>query len=202
MKIVFPFLFLILPLLGLTQKLEEITHRTINIHHTDSTITLNVLVEKAEIKPKSNIRYYWYHRDVIHSNQGGYKEKLLDGKYQVITKDGKLITEGYFQFGMKIGVWKKWNKKGELLAISKWDKGVQNGNQEEYENGQISKKYNYKKGLLHSKYITYQNDTISNEVAYKKGVLIEEKPEKEEVVEKESKKVAKKPKHKKSKKKE
>lgn len=201
MKVVIPFLFMILPLFGLTQKLEEITHRTINIHHSDSTITLNVLVEKTEIKPNSNIHYYWYHRDVIHSNQGGYKEKLLDGKYQVITKQGKLITEGYFQYGMKAGVWKKWNEKGELLSISRWEKGVQNGNHEEYEDGQISKKSSYKKGLLHGKYITFQNDTISNEVAYKKGILIEEKPEKE-VVEKKSKKKEKKPKSKKGKKKE
>jgi antitoxin component YwqK of YwqJK toxin-antitoxin module len=163
---------MIFPFFGLTQKVQDITHRNINIHHQDSSINFNVLTENLQLKPSVNKIYYWYHRDAIYTNQGGYKEKLLDGKYRVNLSTGQLVTEGYFKNGLKIGVWKKWNDKGELLNLSNWEKGLKNGTHEDYGNGHLIKKYNYKNDLLHGKYITYQNDTIYNQVTYKKGELI------------------------------
>ena len=202
MKYIIILMFLMLSLYhAWGQKMEEITHRTITIHQVDSSIKANVLLEQKKIKPSNSIHYYWYYNNAIHINQGGYEGKLLDGVYQVTSKDGKLITRGNFKKGVKVGKWKKWNTKGQLLNVSNWVNGYQSGLSKTFEDGMlvatnayakgklngVSKRFkndtlleknHYKKGLLHGKQIVYQNDTVANEVNYRLGKEISPKEKK------------------------
>ena len=88
------------------QKVEEITHREINIQFNDSSIKANVLLADKKIKLNNQIDYYWYQNNAIKINQGGFKGKLLDGDYQVTIPKGNLIKKGNFKNGNVSGEWK------------------------------------------------------------------------------------------------
>lgn len=97
------------------------------IHIVDSTqeIQIDVLPYKAEPKIKNDRYYYWYMRNIIHSTQGGYSGQLLNGHYLAFYPDKNLKEEGDFKTGLKDGVWKTWNRKGDLTSVTNWDEGVQ-----------------------------------------------------------------------------
>lgn len=173
------------------QKVEEITHRKIYIHHNDSSIECSVLLSNKRTKANIRTSYYWYDKDKILMNQGGFGDKLLDGLYQVVTKNRQLITEGHFKIGAKSGVWKRWNEQGLLLDVYHWNKGQTNGEYQLFDKGELIEQGQYKNGLLHGKQLIYQKDTtIINK--YKEGKLVLPKEKKEPVLkegkEKESKK--------------
>jgi antitoxin component YwqK of YwqJK toxin-antitoxin module len=181
---------------GWTQNIEEITHREVNVHFNDSSIKANVLLsEVKKLRVNSAKVYYWHHNNSIKSNQGDYKGRLLDGNYEVITKDGALITKGFFKQGTKNGVWKKWNQQGQLISTETWLKGMKNGvckkfqngvineklsyaknringRYQKFENGHLIEKRTYKNGALHGKQILYQSDTVLSVTTFKKGVVV------------------------------
>ncbi len=85
----------------------------------------------AEIKPlksspdiKSNLFYYWYDANQIHSSQGGFSGKLLNGQYAEFYLNKNLKQQGVFKKGLKDGVWKSWNEDGTLSAQSTWKNGA------------------------------------------------------------------------------
>ncbi len=188
------------------QKMEEITHREVNIHFADSSIKAYFLLEKEKIRLKPDVYYFWYENNSIKINQGDYKGRLLDGKYEVVNRDGNLITKGQISKGLKINEWKKWNASGHLLAISHWKKGRQtgsfktynngslieegfylmnhkNGTYKKFENDTLIEKGTFKNGVLQGKVTQYANDTVLGITTYKKGKVIikkekEDKPEK------------------------
>jgi hypothetical protein len=181
--------------IGWTQKIQEITHREINVHFNDSSVKANVLLADKKQHLRNSTDYYWYYNNSIKYNQGDYKGRLLDGGYQVTLKDGKLITKGRFSKGSKSGEWKKWDAQGKLIDVTNWSKGDKDGKYQKYANGKLIEKgvyqknklkdyyfvyenekliekRSYKKGILHGKQITYKSDTIFSEVFYKKGVTV------------------------------
>lgn len=172
---------------GKAQKIEEITHRKIYIHHNDSSIECSALLANKGTKANISTTYYWYDKDKILMNQGGFGEKLLDGTYQVVTKNRQLITEGYFKNGAKSGVWKKWNEEGQLLDVYHWKKGQTNGVYQLFNKGVLIEQGQYKNGLLQGKQLIYQKDTtIVNK--YKDGKLVLPKEKKEPVLKEDKKK--------------
>jgi antitoxin component YwqK of YwqJK toxin-antitoxin module len=97
------------------------------IHIVDSTqeIQVDILPYKNEPKIKNDRYYYWYLRNIIHSTQGGYSGQLLNGHYTAFYPDKNLKEEGDFKTGLKDGVWKTWNRKGDLTNVANWDEGIQ-----------------------------------------------------------------------------
>jgi len=97
-------------------------------------ITLADMTILAEINPasnpsvKSNLFYYWYEANEIHSTQGGFSGKLLNGTYNEYYPNKNLKEQGGFKKGLKTGTWKSWNKDGTLAEITKWQKGTQVSN--------------------------------------------------------------------------
>ncbi|KAB2859601.1 MAG: hypothetical protein F9K09_01395 [Flavobacteriales bacterium] len=194
-------MFLLSLSISFAQKMKELTHREISEHYTDSSIKASILLENKKVRLKNTIDYYWYYNNNIKFNQGDYKGKLLDGDYQVITKNGNLIRKGQFKTGYKVGVWKDWNTKGELLLVQQWNNGQKNGSCQKYFDGKLIeegnynnnklngsyKKFNndtliekgiYKNDLLHGKQVVYQNDTIYSITRYKKGKEVIKKEKK------------------------
>ena len=97
------------------------------IHIVDSTqeIQVDILPYKTEPRIKNDRYYYWYLRNIIHSTQGGFSGQLLNGHYIAFYPDKNLKEEGYFKTGLKDGVWKNWNRKGDLTSVTNWDEGIQ-----------------------------------------------------------------------------
>jgi len=97
------------------------------IRIVDSTqeIRADVLPFKKDPKVKNDRYYYWYLNNVIHSTQGGYNGQLLNGHYISFYPDKNLKEEGDFKTGLKDGVWKTWNPKGDLTNVTNWNDGIQ-----------------------------------------------------------------------------
>jgi len=96
----------------------------IRIVDTSQEIRADVLPYKSEPKIKNDRYYFWYLNNLIHSTQGGYNGKLLNGHYIAFYPDKNLKEEGYFKKGLKDGEWKAWNRKGDLTGVTTWNDGI------------------------------------------------------------------------------
>jgi hypothetical protein len=96
----------------------------IRIVDTSQEIRADLLPYKTDPKIKNDRYYFWYLNNVIHSTQGGYNGKLLNGHYIAFYPDKNLKEQGDFKTGLKDGIWKTWNPKGDLTNVTNWDEGV------------------------------------------------------------------------------
>lgn len=173
-------LFILLPLtacsIGSIQNRELIKdHREIMINYDDSLIKTSVLTKIRKVEPTDLIEYYWYAYNQINKNYGGFDGFLLDGEYSVFNLENRLITSGYFKEGKKHGTWKKWDRKGQLILICNWNKGLKNGKTIVYsKDGTINKELDYKDGQLHGQVLVYQ-DGYKKAYKYKYGKQINQK---------------------------
>ena len=132
------------------------TTREIIIKHPDSTVIFHVVNEKVDLKLDLNKVYYWYYGNTISKNLGAVSGYILHGKYEVLTKENKLISQGTFEYGLKDGIWQKFYAPGGLKERLTWRKGVLHGTASFYgPTGNPIKKLNYKKGDLHGKQYYY-----------------------------------------------
>jgi len=92
---------------------------------TTQEIRADVLPYKSDPKIKNDRYYYWYFNNIIHSTQGGFNGQLLNGHYISFYPDKNLKEEGYFKTGLKDGVWKTWNQKGDLTNVTTWNQGIE-----------------------------------------------------------------------------
>ena len=79
---------------------------------------------KTEPKIRDDRYYFWCLNNIIHATQGGFNGKLLNGHYVSFYPDKNLKEEGGFDRGLKEGVWKTWNTKGDLTAVVTWNQGL------------------------------------------------------------------------------
>ncbi len=96
------------------------------IRIVDSTqeIRADVLPYKTGPKIKNDRYYFWYFNNAIRSTQGGYNGQLLNGHYVAFYPDKNLKEQGDFKRGLKDGVWKTWNRKGDLTTVTTWNDGI------------------------------------------------------------------------------
>ena len=101
--------------------------RTVIITTNDQIIKAEILIHRHKIKIDTKLKYYWYNNRQIGFNRGGINGKALHGSYSVCDKDGLLIKQGEFEYGLKTGKWKVWYKSGELESEEIWKDGLLNG---------------------------------------------------------------------------
>ena len=113
-----------LPFCSYAQKLSDYGFDKVRIVEADKII-------QAEIKPftsdpgiKPNRIYYWYSDNGIHTSQGGFSGKLLNGRYEASYLNHNLKEQGTFKKGLKDGVWKSWNDDGTLSEAANWKNGL------------------------------------------------------------------------------
>lgn len=139
-------------LIGITrgQSFDEVPiTKEVIIDYSDSLVRTHVLLKKETIKTELSLTYYWHDKGILSQNMGDYTGELLHGEYLVFGKNKKLIRKGYFDKGIKQGVWKKWNEKGLLLCVEEYHKGKLHGEvilYDEYGNSRIVR--NYRNGNL------------------------------------------------------
>ena len=88
------------------------------------TIELEVNPIKREPTVKTELLYFWYSANQVHSTQGGYSGQLLNGLYTEYYQNKNLKLQGSFSRGLKDGPWKSWNRDGTLRQVVYWDEGV------------------------------------------------------------------------------
>jgi len=151
---------------------DEIDHQQIVLAQGDSIQRFHVSSLKSTIDIKEELDYYWYEQRQVHITQGNYIGELLEGAYQLLTYDKKLVMKGQFHHGVKDGDWYQWRSNGKLKSISKWSNGKKEGLTKEYDaTGKLIKEIHYHQNELHGKLVYHQQDTSFTH-HYKHGKLV------------------------------
>jgi antitoxin component YwqK of YwqJK toxin-antitoxin module len=120
-------LFILISICSISASAQEIPDYGLNkirINDPDKSIVAETIPIKDNPAVKSNLFYYWYSANLIHSTQGGYSGKLLNGQYSEFYLNKNLKVQGAFKTGLKNGVWKNWNSDGTINKVQTWKNGV------------------------------------------------------------------------------
>jgi len=164
----FSFLF-VTSLLG--QQMDIPMEKTVKIVKSDTIVLAKVkTTESNNIKVINDRVYYWYLKDKILSNVGGFHGKLLHGKYEVFVKD-KLIYSGQFSNGLKNALWKQWDVQGNFIETQEWEAGQLQGEKKMYyPKGNVKEQYTYKNNVQHGVYQKWdENGVLTEKGKYKMG---------------------------------
>jgi antitoxin component YwqK of YwqJK toxin-antitoxin module len=99
----------------------------VHIVDSDQNIQAETIPVNSEPDLYNDRFYFWYSSNRIHSTQGGYSGRLLNGNYKEFYPGKALKEEGYFKEGLKDGIWKSWNEYGNLVEQYTWKKGLLSG---------------------------------------------------------------------------
>ena len=105
------------------QKLPDYGLNKVRITEPDKIIVAEIETVSSSPSIKPNLYYYWYSANTIHTSQGGFSGKLLNGPYTEYYTDKNLKEQGNFKKGLKDGVWKSWNEEGILTSVTNWKHG-------------------------------------------------------------------------------
>ena len=105
------------------QKLPAYDLNRVRIAQPDKLIVAEIEPVSSSPSPSTHLFYYWYDANAIHTSQGGYSGKLLNGSYTEYYTNKNLKIQGNFKKGLKDGVWKSWNEEGAIVSVTKWRKG-------------------------------------------------------------------------------
>jgi antitoxin component YwqK of YwqJK toxin-antitoxin module len=118
-------LLCLISLTALSQKMPNEGFYKVRITLPDMTILAEINPISSNPYAKPALFYYWYQANAIHSTQGGFSGKLLNGAYNEYYPNKNLKSQGNYKKGLKTGLWKVWNKDGTLAEVIAWKKGVQ-----------------------------------------------------------------------------
>jgi hypothetical protein len=106
------------------QKLSDYGLDKVRIIEPDKIIEAEITPVNSEPGIKPERIYYWYYNNGIHTSQGGFSGKLLNGLYEAYYLNHNLKEQGNFEKGLKDGIWKSWKDDGTLSQIATWKNGV------------------------------------------------------------------------------
>lgn len=155
---------------------KEVRTREIIITYNDSIVRFNILLKASNVKAKTDLLYYWFSDEILHVNRGGYAGNLLQGKYLVFDRKMRLRTEGFYEQGLKTGIWKSWRESGELSSVIKWEDGQKNGKAQFFDNaGRLLKNCTYENDLLNGTMIVFHGKS-KEKIKFRDGIEMK-KPE-------------------------
>ena len=116
---------------------------------------------------------------IIHDEELGlainepYIEEDFHGPSRFYSEDGKLLAEGWYYNGKRIGKNRQYYSSGALYSLQRFKDGEWDGVQEYYfENGQKKSRISYSSGLLEGKVeLFYPNGVLERELNFKNGKL-------------------------------
>lgn len=151
---------------------KEDSSKVASIFHVKDSL-LNGLSTQFYISGKKQSEYEFYNRE-----ENGYvrywsEEGVLTLEHQYEYKD-----YGHFQSSIRVGKWRDWDNKGNLIKINHFQNNELHGSQIEfYENGQIKVEEFYKNGERDSTLTEYHsNGQIFRQVRFTQGEFIEKNP--------------------------
>jgi antitoxin component YwqK of YwqJK toxin-antitoxin module len=139
------------PLLGQAQKIPDFGFNKVRIADGDKIIQAEILPVAGVPGTRPHLVYYWYSANVIHTTQGGFSGRLLNGSYTEYYTNKNLEEQGTFNKGLKNGVWKIWADNGLLTATYTWNNGVRSGHFVVYdEQGRVKQSGKYRNDAIDS----------------------------------------------------
>lgn len=142
----------------------------INSNHETKVNTFYTNTERKKID-KTTI-YYWTLKREIHSTQGGYSGRLLQGGYTEYFASNQLKLKGQLKLGVRVNEWNFWHENGILKKSINYKNGKIHGRVIQYNLlGKPILFENYKNGTKHGQFIKVINDTLSYSEKYKNGQL-------------------------------
>lgn len=173
MKLKIAVFFCLIAAFAAAQKMPDGGVNRVRISGSEKTILAEIQSADTWAPVDPHKTYYWYSSNTVHSTQGGYSGKLLNGSYTEYYLNKNLKEQGMFKNGLKTGTWKNWNEKGNLLSIVNWDAGIKSGKFELLDDGGVLKTSgSYRNNELDGNiknYITADSVTI---VRYKNGKVV------------------------------
>jgi len=129
---------------------------------TDDSIVKTFIYDRPL---KKNVRegyvYFWYYDGMIHHNQGDFSGKLLHGKYETFDNQHRLLVKGILRYGVKQGVWTRWNENGTVKESYTFKNGRLEGPFKVFNaTGKPLMKGQCKNDLLNGKVIYFVKDSM------------------------------------------
>lgn len=153
---------------------ESMLTYKVTVHYSDYNVVAHVEpVEKISLS--SDKTYFWFGGNQIHTTQGGYSGKLLNGTYEELYPEKSLKESGNFKEGLKTGIWKNWTKEGILIEEFHFHKGRKQGPYVRFDKlGKMAEKGMYKDDQLEGKQEKVVADSTVT-VYYKSGKVVQRK---------------------------
>lgn len=152
------------------QKIPSTGFDKIRIAETNRTVQADLKPVTSDPEMESDRLYYWYSGNTIHSTQGGYSGRLLNGAYLEYYLNKNLKEMGTFKKGLKDDIWKSWNENGILTQLYTWKDGVKSGEFNLFDDtGKLKQVGYYKNDLLEGNVKSYDKDNKLTIVNYHKG---------------------------------
>ncbi len=130
-------------------KLISSSNRVIISRQKDKKVRANILFKKKKIKTDIALEYHWYKSKTLGNNYGDYTGYLLHGNYEVFDLKNRMLTKGYFNYGVKNNTWKYWYENGKIKLTEKWIDGRLSGQSVYYSStGEIERIENYVNGIF------------------------------------------------------
>lgn len=159
--------------LSITRAGAKVATTPVYINSPDSSVHTNAISSITKLKPQMGRPYYWYSKNSIQTTDGGFSGKLLHGLYTSYHRDHNLKCQGYFDRGLKTGIWITWYSNGRVCERSNYTRGVVDGVQELYDSlgNKVARIY-YKHGERAGKTKYFRQDGSDSVVRYKNGIVV------------------------------
>jgi hypothetical protein len=172
MKKLFILLWLCSVSTAFAQNIRDYGTTKIRLNEPGRSIVMEVL-PASKPSVKTDRLYYWFSGNVVHTTQGGFSGKLLNGAYNEYSSNKSLKEQGNFKQGLKNGIWKTWTEEGALNQQITWKNGMKDGAFILYdEQGNVRQSGAFNNNLLDGKVSYYHGkDSIETKI-FKAGVPI------------------------------
>ena len=100
-------------------------NKEVRINYKNGVEIFNIYLGSEQPNYKEDKEYYWYTEfSKIKSTKGGSGGNLLNGNYKFFDENGNLLINENYSMGLKNGDSKRWDEKGELTEINKYEDGI------------------------------------------------------------------------------
>tara|TARA_R110002072_G_scaffold287464_4_gene453146 strand:+ start:19884 stop:20615 length:732 start_codon:yes stop_codon:yes gene_type:complete len=140
----------------------------------DASFDTHFFVYIDKKKTDKEAFYSWYKSGEIHESFGDAGGDLLHDEFIKYYSNNSLAEKGKFNYGLKVGLWRKWHPNGTLIEETQWRAGKKNGSFLLYDqNGNLNIKGQYRRDIKNGTWINIQE---SDTTWYKKGIAYKEHP--------------------------
>jgi antitoxin component YwqK of YwqJK toxin-antitoxin module len=157
----------------IAQRIPDYGVYKVRIAQSDKTIQADIAPVSSSPEAETDKLYYWYSSNAIHTTQGGYSGKLLNGRYTEYYLNKNLKEQGTFFRGLKDGVWTNWGENGVIIQTYTWKKGIKAGDFRVFDSkGKAIQSGSYRNNLLDGKVKTFDDSGKIGITDYKSGVVV------------------------------
>ncbi|QEC79323.1 toxin-antitoxin system YwqK family antitoxin [Mucilaginibacter ginsenosidivorax] len=177
MKFIYTALFTFFYCCSFGQKMPDYGLHSVRITDTDRTILAEIIPVNSNPDVQSTLTYYWYATNKVHTLQGGFSGRLLNGAYTETYLNHNTRTLGTFKKGLKDGTWRDWDERGILIQVVNWRSGIRSGSFSFFNpDGSLKESGEYHKNELDGPVIFHESRDSSRVIYYNNGKALNGKP--------------------------